>query len=681
MKKILQSFFNYQSMIYKAILFVFTCLFIVYFIPKKGQFKYEFNKGQTWEYENLYAPFDFAILKSEKELLLERDQLKKEIPTYFNQNTAVIEEVEAMYTQKFSTYFTYPVNSSRYKRHFEFGLNIIKEIYSTGVLPLNYKHEGGDRVGLIQDHAETELDFNQLLQPAELSRFLDEKLSSTTFIRFKNEYYKLLFEIIEPNLIYDERFNEQLLESAYSKLAISRDLITMGSILISNGELVDETNFQELKSLKLQYDTRLYTDANIYWILVGYIILVGLTLLMLFLFIYKYRPIIFNNNTKLTFIFFNVMLVVASTITVLNFDSSFLYIVPFCILPLIFKAFFDARVGLFVHVLTVLLLGFIVPNSFEYIFLQIMAGIVTVLSVSELYKRANLFISVGQIICFYLIGYFAFFVIHEGGIEGISFPIIGLFVLNGVFTLFVQPLIYLFEKLFNLVSDVSLLELSDTNSDFFKEFSDKAPGTFHHSLQVSNLAESAASAIGANALLTRVGALYHDIGKISNPVFFSENQRGSISPHNDISPKESAQIIIDHVIKGVEAAKKIKLPDRVVDFIRTHHGTSKVYFFYKKQEELFGVANSEDFSYLGPKPFSKETAILMMADSVEAASKSLKEPTIELVKKFVNKIVNQQLEEKQFMNSNITLAEIETVKKVFIDKLINIYHLRIEYPE
>ena len=468
MKKILQSFFNYQSMIYKAILFVFTCLFIVYFFPKKGQFKYEFNKGQTWEYENLYAPFDFAILKSEKELLLERDQLKKEIPTYFNQNTAVIEEVEAMYTQKFSTYFTYPVNSSRYKRHFEFGLNIIKEIYSTGVLPLNYKHEGGDRVGLIQDHAETELDFNKLLQPAELSRFLDGKLSSTTFIRFKNEYYKLLFEIIEPNLIYDERFNEQLLESAYSKLAISRDLITMGSILISNGELLDETNFQELESLKLQYDTRLYTDANIYWILVGYIILVGLTLLMLFLFIYKYRPIIFNNNTKLTFIFFNVMLVVASTITVLNFDSSFLYIVPICILPLILKAFFDARVGLFVHVLTVLLLGFIVPNSFEYIFLQIMAGIVTVLSVSELYKRANLFISVGQIICIYLIGYFAFFVIHEGGIEGISFPIIGLFVLNGVFTLFVQPLIYLFEKLFNLVSDVSLLELSDTNSDFFK---------------------------------------------------------------------------------------------------------------------------------------------------------------------------------------------------------------------
>ena len=231
MKKILQSFFNYQSMIYKAFLFVFTCLFIVYFFPTKGQFKYEFSKGQAWEYENLYAPFDFAILKSEKELLLERVQLKKEIPTYFNQNTAVEEQAKVQYAQKFSSYFTYPVNSTRYKRYFEFGLNIIQEIYSTGVLPLNYNHEGGDRVGLIQDHAETELNFDQLLKPAELSRFLDQKLSSTSYVRFKNEYYKLLFEVIEPNLVYDERFNEQLLESAYSKLAISRDLIVMGSIL------------------------------------------------------------------------------------------------------------------------------------------------------------------------------------------------------------------------------------------------------------------------------------------------------------------------------------------------------------------------------------------------------------------------------------------------------------------
>tara|TARA_B100000767_G_C19757609_1_gene533687 strand:+ start:506 stop:2551 length:2046 start_codon:yes stop_codon:yes gene_type:complete len=681
MKKLLHVFFNYQSILYKGFLFIFSCLFIVYLFPKKGQFKYEFRKGQTWEYENLLTPFDFVILKTDEELFLERIELKKELPTYFIQKKATLIKVEAAYAQNFSSHFTFPLNSRRYAKHFEYGLKIIDQIYNTGVLPLNYEHEGGKRVGLIQGHAETVLNIDQLLKPEELLQFLEKEISSTDFAIYINQYYKLLFETIEPNLVYDNRFNEQALEEAYSKLSISRDLILMGTILISKGELIDDKNFQELESLKLQYDTRIYTNINTYWILLGYTILVGLTLLMILLFLYKYRPVIFKNNTRLTFIFCNVILVVASTISVLNFDSSYLYIVPVCILPLILKAFFDARVGLFVHFLTVLLLGFIVPNSFEYIFLQIISGIVTTLSVSELYKRANLFISVGQIILIYLLGYFAFFIIHEGGLDGISLNILGLFVLNGIFTLFVQPLIYLFEKLFNLVSDVSLLELSDTNSVFFKEFSEKAPGTFHHSLQVANLSESAASAIGANVLLTRVGALYHDIGKITNPIYFSENQRGSSSPHNEISPKESAQIIIGHVIKGVETAKKIKLPDRVIDFIRTHHGTSKVYYFFKKQEDLSGDVIEEDFTYIGPKPFSKETAILMMADSVEAASKSIKEPSIELLKDFVNKIVNQQLEDQQFMNSNITLAEIEIVKKVFIDKLINIYQLRIEYPE
>ncbi len=257
----------------------------------------------------------------------------------------------------------------------------------------------------------------------------------------------------------------------------------------------------------------------------------------------------------------------------------------------------------------------------------------------------------------------------------------GLFVVNGLLTLFVQPLIYLYEKVFKLVSDVSLLELSDTNSVLFKELSNKAPGTFHHSLQVANLAEAAALAIDANVLLTRVGALYHDIGKINNPTFFSENQRALVSPHDELSPRDSARMIIQHVLDGIKLAKQYKLPDRVIDFIRTHHGTSKVYYFYKKQLELTDEVDPNDFSYFGPKPFSKETAIVMMSDAVEAASKSLKSPSIELLEEFVNKIINQQMEEDQFVNSNITFAEIETVKKVLINKLINIYHLRVEYPE
>jgi putative nucleotidyltransferase with HDIG domain len=345
------------------------------------------------------------------------------------------------------------------------------------------------------------------------------------------------------------------------------------------------------------------------------------------------------------------------------------------------KAFFDARLGLFTHVITVLLLGFVVANNYEYMFLQIIAGIVTILTVSELYKRANLFISVGQITLIYILSYFAFFVIHEGSIDSLRWETFLLFVLCGLATLFVQPLIYVYEKLFGLVSDVSLLELSDTNSKLLKELSDKAPGTFHHSLNVANLAEAAANEIGANTMLVRVGALYHDIGKMKNPTYFTENQSTGINPHDELSPKESAQLIINHVIEGIELAKKNNLPDRVIDFIRTHHGTSVVYYFHNKQIESNQEFDDADFTYKGPNPFSKETAILMMCDSVEAASKSLKNPTSTKINSFVEAIISKQMESKQFLNANITFKEIESIKKVLKHKLANIYHLRIEYPD
>jgi putative nucleotidyltransferase with HDIG domain len=408
---------------------------------------------------------------------------------------------------------------------------------------------------------------------------------------------------------------------------------------------------------------------------------VSLALLMLLLFLRKYRMEVFLDNTKVTFIFFNILLMILLTTLVINYNSIYVYVVPLCILPLVLKAFFDARLGLFAHVLTVLLLGFIVPNSYEYMFLQIIAGIVTILTVSELYKRANLFISVGQITLIYIIAYFAFFVIQEGDISNLDPSTFGLFVLCGLATLFVQPLIYIYEKLFGLVSDVSLLELSDTNTKLLKELSNKAPGTFHHSLNVANLAEASANEIGANAMLIRVGALYHDIGKMKNPTYFTENQATGINPHDELSPRESAKIIIDHTLDGIEIAKKYNLPDRVIDFIRTHHGTSMVYYFYRKEKDLNEDTNQNDFRYPGPQPYSKETAILMMCDSVEAASKSLKEPTTTKIDKFVETIIDKQMEDGQFLNANITFKEIQSIKKVLKTKLANIFHLRIEYPE
>ncbi|MCH1517074.1 MAG: HDIG domain-containing protein [Flavobacteriaceae bacterium] len=680
MKRLIEFLYNSQSLIYKAFLYLFSCALIVYFFPVKSQFAFDFSKGQSWGHETLYAPFDFAIIKSEDEINTEKRRLKLEAITYFDVEASRYDDVVAAYEVNFENYFPFSKQSQRYKRYFEYGQQLLEEIYAKGVLPINYTHEGGRRAALVLDRSERDLPFDALLNLTALSGYLDNAIESN-FSNYSKQYYNLLFEILEPNLSYNKTYTEQSIADLYLTISPTRDIVAQGEFIITTNEIIDEIKWEKLWSLKQQFSSEDLQNKNFGWIVFGYSLIVSLLLLLLLFFIRKYRQSIFENNTKMTFIFFNILMMVGMTILVLEVNQDYLYALPICIFPLITKTFFDARLGLVVHLLAVLIVGFIVPNSFEYVVLQTSAGIVTILSVSELYKRANLFISVFQITLVYLMVYLAFFTIRVGDIQSLDIIVFGLFVVNGLLTLFVQPLIYLYEKVFKLVSDASLLELSDTNSIVFKELSNKAPGTFHHSLQVANLAEAAALAIDANVLLTRVGALYHDIGKINNPTFFSENQRALVSPHDELSPKDSAQMIIQHVLDGIKLAKQYKLPDRVIDFIRTHHGTSKVYYFYKKQQELSDEVDLNDFSYNGPKPFSKETAIVMMSDAVEAASKSLKAPSIELLEGFVAKIINQQMEEDQFVNSNITFAEIETVKKVLINKLINIYHLRVEYPE
>ena len=471
------------------------------------------------------------------------------------------------------------------------------------------------------------------------------------------------------------------MEDRINQISPVRGQVEKGTLIISKGDIIQGDKLAMLETLELEYKSQVWTESNYIWVISAYTALVALALLMLLLFLRKYRYEIFLDNNKITFIFFNILLMVFLTTLVIGSNSAYVYIVPLCILPLILKAFFDARLGLFAHVITVLLLGFIVPNNYEYMFLQIIAGIVTILTVSELYKRANLFISVGQITIIYIIAYFSFYLIQEGSIEGLKWENFLLFVICGLATLFVQPLIYLYEKLFGLVSDVSLLELTDTNTKLLKKLSDKAPGTYHHSINVANLAEACANEINANSMLVRVGALYHDIGKMSNPKFFTENQSNINNPHDQLSPKESAEIIIGHVLNGVEIAKKYKLPARVINFIRTHHGTSTIRYFFNKQKEIDSKFDIKDFKYKGPIPFNKETAILMMCDSVEAASKSLREPTSDKINSFVNSIISNQVDEGQFLDSEITFKEIESIKKILKHKLANMYHVRIEYPE
>ncbi|QSS97112.1 HD family phosphohydrolase [Psychroflexus sp. ALD_RP9] len=680
MNKILDFLYKKQSLIYKIFLFLLSVFLIVYFFPTQGKFKYEIVKNKPWQYENLYAPFDFPILKSDEELEVEKIEVQSSHIPYYNYNQATASKILQNWESKLN-----PEIDSLIPNKIGHHLiqHLLDSIYSRGLISETKQLNNKDLIYLKRGNKVQEITYKDLINQAALDRFLNsalDTLNQTTQTSIKSFFYDLL----EPNVTYDRDFNEKLINSEIANISPTRGSVSKGSKIIAKGELIEGEKLRILESLKSEYQSEDLDSSSYVMILSGYALLVALALLMLLLFLYQYRQDIYENNNKLTFIFFNILFMVFLTLVVMKIGYKYVYIVPLCILPLTLKAFFDARLGLFSHVITVLILGFVVPNSFEYMFLQISAGIVTILTVSELYKRANLFISVAQITGVYMFSYLAFSMIQEADFQSIDYNNFIYFILSGVGLLFVQPLIYTYEKIFGLVSDLSLLELTDTNSKILKELANVAPGTFHHSLNVANLAEAAANEIGANALLVRVGALYHDIGKMKNPIYFTENQSTNITPHDELSPQESAQIIIGHRLEGIEFAKKNNLPDRIIDFIRTHHGTTTVYYFYQKAQEDApeGVTiNPEDFTYPGPKPYSKETAILMMCDSVEAASKSLKSPNTNLIDEFVEKIINKQIDDNQFENANITFKDIQLIKKILKAKLNNIYHLRIEYPD
>lgn len=683
MKKLINNWYRNHSLIYKGLLFLCTTLFIVYLFPKTGKFRYSFEKGKPWQSENLYAPLDFAIEKSNEQLESERQLIIDNSDIYFELNKETATNVKNTFTDAFNRVFSDSLTTAIDRTQlYDLGNTILDTFYSYGILDGTYNYNDERNVVIIENNQQRNVaQFKDLTQQNTISNYIGSAVDSNNLSQYKERFISLFFDIIKPNLSLNESLTKEVLDEKLEAISPTRGVVSQGTLIITKGQVVEERQYAILKSLKSKYESQVWSENNYNWVILAYAMLVALALLMLLLFLRKYREEVFNNNTKVTFIFFNIVFMIVLTTIVINYDSKNIYVVPLCILPLILKAFFDARLGLFTHVLTVLLLGFIVPNSYEYMFLQIIAGIVTILTVSELYKRANLFISVGQITLIYIIAYFAFYVIHEGQVANIEIKTFGLFVLGGLATLFVQPLIYIYEKIFGLVSDVSLLELSDTNSKLLKELSNKTPGTFHHSLNVANLAEAAANEIGANAMLSRVGALYHDIGKMKNPTYFTENQSSNINPHDELSPEESATVIIDHVINGIEIAKKNNIPDRIIDFIRTHHGDSLVYYFYMKEKALNEDCDEKKFMYPGPKPFSKETAILMMCDSVEAASKSMKNPTSTKIDGFVENIINKQVETGQFLNANITFKDIESIKKILKQKLANIYHLRIEYPE
>ena len=668
-------FYRFQAILYKILLCLLVVGVVVYLLPRAGSFQYEIQAGKPWQYETLLAPYDFPIQKTQVELEEERTRLKANIPRYFS----VSQEVVPSVMDAFDQYVTALPASEASNALFINWRTTIEAMYDIGVVSFS-ETLFEEEVALVNSTRKKNIKLGDLYADIDVKNALENQLTEAGLGVLSDASIQYLFSLITPNVSYDEALTAQFRTEAVAGIVPIRGLVTKGTRIIAKGEVVEGEKLKILQSHQLEYESQTWTQSNTAWIILGYALLVIIPVLLLFVFLWRTRPLVFENNKRTTFLCVNILLMVLLTKVVVDVNPLYVYAVPICMLPLLLRTFFDTRIALFSLMIALFLIAFLVPNSFEFMFLQMMAGILASLTVNDLYRRAKLFISVGLIVGLYVISYIAFTLIHDGNLNQLSYDVLLLFIVNGLAILFVQPLIYIFEKVFGLVSDASLLELSDTNSKLLRELADKAPGTFQHSLQVANIAEAAANAIGANTLLTRVGALYHDIGKMKNPVFFSENQ-ASYSPHDDLSSDVSAKIIIEHVLHGITLARKAKLPDRVVDFIRTHHGTTTVLYFYQQAKQNNVEVDIEQFQYPGPKPFSKETAIVMISDGVEAASKSLKEPTAEKIIVFVDKIVQRLMDEKQFLEANITLREIETIKKVLVEKLISSYHLRVAYPE
>lgn len=686
MKNFLNRLFENHSLIFKLVVYLIAVVAIVYLFPRGGQFKYQFQKGKVWHYDDFYAPFDFSIPKTDAEIEAEKLTIQKNESYFFELQDTVYEFVNQRLNfeaDKFRQ--SVKADANVFNDGLKRAHNVVSKIYEKGYLSNDsfLKEKSDKKVKILNGNELVFFNLSDLYTDETKNQLITNAYLDYPNQIMKQDWIQLLNQIIVPNLYYDEDFSKKYNENQINNILLYKELISKGTKIISKGDIIEADDYEKLSSINKEYDTLTWSKENFYWLIISYTVLVAIVLMLLLLFLSRYRPDVGDNISKVTFLFTNMFLMILVTMLMLKFNAKYLYIIPFTILPLLIKAFLDPRLGLFTHVLTILLLGFLVPNSFEFIFIQLIAGIITILTVSELNKRVNLFLSVGKITGVYLLTYVAFTVTHEGNAANVDMLNIYLFIINGLLTAtLIVPLIFLFEKLFGLVSDETLREYSDTNNKLLRELNEKAPGTFQHSMQVANLAEEACKEIGANALLARTGALYHDVGKIYNPMYFVENQATGVNPHAELDPEESARIIIDHVILGIELAKKYKLPDRLIDFIRTHHGTNLVYYFYKKEEEYNPDATDiNKFRYPGPIPFSKETAVVMICDACEAASKSLKEPTAKTIDLFVDKIVKNQMENGQYQNADITFREIEKVKKVVKKKLKNIHHIRIEYPE
>ena len=670
---------NYwRNLATKTVLVCITVAIIVWFLPRNEGRMYRYDVGKPWMYGSVIAKFDFPIYKTDEAIKHEQDSLLKHFQPYYSLNPLI----EKKQVERFLHDYEQGINGLP-KEYVGIVAKQMQEIYQMGIINTNeYNNIFKDSTSMIRfvsgkNAKSLKVSSFYSTIAAYEHIFANEKLAAQRAILSRCN----LNNYIEANIVYDKEKSDAEKNDLLSSIPLASGMVMSGQKIIDRGEIVNDYTCRVLNSFDKEMKRRSSTQDEIMTTFIGQILFVLILVMMFTSYLTLFRKDYFEKPRSLTMLYTMITLfpILVSMMMKHNFFS--VYIIPFAMAAIFVRVFMDSRTAFITHVTMILICAAAVKYQYEFIIVQLASGLVAIYSLRELSKRSQIFITAILVTISSCIVYLALQLMQDNQVFNINPSMYTYFIINGIFLLLSYPMMYLIEKMFGFISNVTLFELSNTNKGLLRNLSEIAPGTFQHSITVGNLAAEIANRIHANSLLVRTGALYHDIGKMTNPVFFTENQAG-VNPHDQLSDLESAQIIISHVTEGLKLAEKFNLPGIIKDFISTHHGTGLTKYFYINycNEHPDEQVDKEMFQYPGPNPFTREQAILMMADTVEAASRSLKEYTEESISTLTNKLIDSQVADGFFRECPITFRDIALAKSVLIERLKSIYHTRISYP-
>ncbi|MBR2292421.1 MAG: HDIG domain-containing protein [Prevotella sp.] len=670
---------TWRDFLIRAGLIIGTVTIIAWTLPRDTHTNYKIEKGKPWIYADLKAPFDFPIYKSEEAVKKERDSLLKQYEPYFNYN----KEVEAQQIKQFAKDYDLGIPGLP-GQYVNTVVNRLHNIYRQGIMSTSdYAMVNKDTTRLVRIVSGKTATSEQITRiystvSAYENIFLDPALEEYREVLQKCN----LNDYISPNLSYDKERSEASLSDLNNSIPLASGIAQRGQKIIERGDIVDSQSYNVLQSYLKEVERRESNEQKISITIMGQILYIFILVACFTVYLSLFRKDYFEKTRSIAMLYSLIIIFTVISSVMVSHNVLHVYIIPFVMVPIFIRVFMDSRTAFMAHIIMVMMCACVLQHPLEFIAVETVAGIVAIFSLRELSSRSQLFWTAVLVTLSAILTNIAIDWIHNDDIATTDYSEFNYLIINGLLLFCSYPLLYLIEKIFGFTSNITLIELSDMNKDLLRRMSEVAPGTFQHSIQVGNLAAEIANKIGAKSQLVRTGALYHDIGKIQNPIYFTENQSG-VNPHESMTYIDSAQMIIGHVTEGLKLAEKYNLPDVIKDFIATHHGQGKAKYFYVQQKNAFPDEPIDDllFTYPGPNPFTKEQAILMMADAVEAASRSLPDYTEKSIKELVNRLIDTQVAEGYFKECPITFRDIAYAKTVLIEKLKMIYHTRISYPE